>query len=118
MAQGVDQIAALLTLKNGGNVECYFPYKHKLSEVEEYIVEKAAGVRYECEKFQKECFFKRDRRIVDDCDILIVVWDGIKTGGTYYTWKYAVDQGKDILIFPWRTKIKEHFDKIQDEFND
>lgn len=102
MAEGVDQLAAVIGLKNGAEVNCYFPYKRKLSDVDEYIVENAAGVSYECEKFQKDCYFRRDRRIVDDCDLLLVVWDGKENGGTYYTYSYAKKNNKNILIFPWK----------------
>lgn len=102
MAQGVDQIAAFAALDTGVDVRCYFPYKHKLSQVEEFIAEHAIEVRYECKKYQKACYFKRDRRIVDDCDLLIVVWDGIKNGGTYYTYQYALEKGRNVLIYPWK----------------
>ena len=32
--------------------------------------------------------------MVDDCDILLVVWDGIEVGGSYLTYKYAKEKGK------------------------
>ena len=122
MAQGVDQIAAFNALKNGVDIKCYFGYKHKLHNVEEFLADSAIEVRYECPKFQDDCFFKRDRRIVDDCDLLIVVWDGIEIGGTFFTWKYAVKQGKKILMFPWNkgeqdNRVVSNFDSVEDEFN-
>ena len=101
MAQGVDQIAAIAAINNGAQVSCYFPYKKKLHEVQEYIVENAAEVRYLYDKYQNGCYFDRDRRMVDDCDLLIVVWDGKPNGGTYYTYKYALEKGKNILMYPW-----------------
>ena len=101
MAPGVDQLAALAALKVGAQVSCYFPYKKKLHDVQKYIVENAKECRYMYEKFQDGCFIDRDRRMVDDCDILIVVWDGKKYGGTYATYRYAFDRGKNILIYPW-----------------
>ena len=51
MAQGVDQIAAVTALKNGASVSCYFPYRHKLSDMEKYIIEQAVEVRYICDKY-------------------------------------------------------------------
>ena len=105
MAQGVDQIAALTALKNGVSISCYFPYRHKLSDVEKYIVEQAAEVRYICDKYQNGCYTKRDRRMVDDCDLLLVVWDGKPWGGTYYTYKYAIENNKPIIMYDW---IKEN----------
>ena len=100
MASGVDQIAAIAALKSGAQVSCYFPYRKKLKGVQEYIAENAAEIRYQCEKYQGGCYTKRDRRIVDDCDLLLVVWDGKPWGGTYYTYQYALEKGRDVLIYP------------------
>lgn len=117
MAQGVDQIAALVAINNGAQVSCYFPYKKKLHGVQEYIAENAVEVRYVCEKFQKGCYIKRDRRMVDDCDLLLVVWDGKPWGGTYLTYQYALEKGKDILFYPW-VQVKENWDAIQEGYNE
>ena len=38
--------------------------------------------------------------MVDDCDLLLVVWDGKPFGGTYITYQYALEEGKNILIYP------------------
>lgn len=100
MAQGVDQIAALAAMKNGAQVLCYFPYRKKLYGIQEYIAENAAEVRFMRDRFQIGCYIERDRRMVDDCDLLLAVWDGKKNGGTWQTYKYALDRGRDILIYP------------------
>ena len=39
----------------------------------------------------------RDRRMVEDCDILLAVWDGIRIGGTWETIKHAQDLNKKII---------------------
>lgn len=104
MAKGTDQIAAHAALDLGVPVYCYFPYKHKMSMEEEYIIENAAGVRYESDKYVDSCYFDRDRRIVDDCELLLVVWDGIENGGAYDTYKYAQEKGKKIMLYPWGLK--------------
>ena len=101
MAQGVDQIAAVAAINHKVQVCCYFPYKHKLHPLESYIVDNALEVRYEYEDYQKECYLKRDQHMVNDCDVLLVVWDGNKIGGTWYTYQYARKNGKEIIIFPW-----------------
>ena len=118
MAQGVDQIAALVAINNGVQVSCYFPYKKKLYGGQEYyIVENAAEVRYICKEYQKGCYIKRDRRMVDDCDLLLVVWDGKPWGGTYLTYQYALEEGKDVLIYPW-VQVNEDWDAIQEGYNE
>lgn len=108
MAEGVDQIAALAAISEDIDVECYFAYKHGFRGVEEYIADKAAEVRFISEKYQSGCFLKRDRRMVDDCDMLLVVWDGKENGGTYYTYCYALEKGVPILMFDW-AEVSEKF---------
>lgn len=100
VTQGVDQIAALVALKMGVQVSCYFPYRKKLYGVQEYIAENAAEVRFIRDRFQIGCYIERDRRMVDDCDLLLAVWDGKKNGGTWQTYKYAFDKGVDIILYP------------------
>lgn len=101
MAQGVDQIAALTALEEQIDVECYFAYKHELCDVEKYIADRAAEVRFLEDKYSVGCFTRRDRRMVDDCDLLLVIWDGKKSGGTYYTYMYALEKERNMLMYPW-----------------
>ena len=74
MAQGVDLVAAFEAFAFGGRLWCYYPYKRKPHDAEEYLETKADKIRYECEEYQKGCHIKRDRRIVDDCD-LMNIWE-------------------------------------------
>lgn len=101
MATGVDQIAAEEAVAAGIELWCYFPYYHTLVEKEKKLVDKASFVRFESDEYigKKWCYLRRDQRIVDDCDRLLVVWDGIKVGGTYDTWKYAYEEGRSMRIF-------------------
>lgn len=99
MAQGVDQIAAHEALLFGGRIWCYYPYRRKMHEIEDYLNTKADKIRYEYEKYVPQCYIDRDRRIVDDCDILFAVWDGEKKGGTWQTIEYARKIGRPIVYF-------------------
>ena len=99
MARGVDQIAARVAVKKGAGVRCYFPFKHNMTDFEKSIIERAETTRFEYDKYVPQCYIDRDRRIVDDCDVLLVIWDGVKTGGTYYTYRYALNRGKKMEIF-------------------
>ena len=99
MARGVDQIAATTAIDAGVGVRCYYPFPHKMSNLEDYVTTHAEVVRYEANEYMPNAYFIRDRRIVDDCDVLLVVWDGIKYGGTYYTYKYALEKGKKVEVF-------------------
>lgn len=102
MAQGVDQIAALVAIEEDIPLSCYFAYRRDLHPAEEYFVDNAAEVRYVSEEFYHGVHIDRDRRMVNDCDLLLVVWDGIKKGGTYQTYEYAKKKGKKIVMYDWR----------------
>lgn len=103
MAYGVDQTAALIAIKLGIPVKCYFPYKHKLTDLEQTIVDQASEVLYVFDGYiSKQVYLQRDRMLVDDSDVLLVVWDGINAGGTYYTYKYAQEQHKNMFLYPWK----------------
>lgn len=39
----------------------------------------------------------RDKFMVDNSHYVIAVWDGREGGGTYYTAKYAIDNGKNVF---------------------
>ena len=42
----------------------------------------------------------RDEYMVEHCDILLAVWDGINIGGVWSTIQYAKKLGKPIIYFP------------------
>ena len=50
-------------------------------------------------RYTKDCMHKRDRAIVDLCDVLLAVYDG-KEGGTKYTVEYARNKGRKTIILP------------------
>lgn len=99
MARGVDQIAATTAIDEGVGVRCYFPFPRKFSNLEDYVILNAEVTRFEQNVYTPDVYLRRDRRIVDDCDVLLVVWDGVKSGGTYYTYKYALEKGKKVEVF-------------------
>lgn len=106
MAMGVDQIAALLAIKLGIKVHCYFPFeKYNFTKTEQYIMDNAEKVIF-CEKryTSKQTYIARDRKVVEDCDVLMVVFDGRATGGTYYTYEYGKTLDKNIFMYPWKMR--------------
>ncbi len=52
------------------------------------------------EAYTKECYFERNRFLVDHADVLLAVYDGEanKRSGTGYTVNYAKKSGKPILL--------------------
>lgn len=51
------------------------------------------------ESYTADCMHKRNRALVELCDILIAVYDG-KSGGTKYTVDYAAKLGRKTLVVP------------------
>ena len=61
-------------------------------------MEKAARVVNIFKKWTAGGDALRDRRMIDDCDVLLAVWDGVRVGGTWDAIKYAKEQRKQIIF--------------------
>ena len=57
--------------------------------------------------YQRGCFHIRNRYLVDNCDLLIAIFNGEGKGGTAYTVNYAMKQGKEIVILNPNTLTRE-----------
>lgn len=102
MAAGADQIFAIQAIAENCSIICYFPYpRYAYHPQEEYIMEHAAEIKIICPEYGRDCYTVRDCAMVDDCDVVLAVWDGIPQGGTYSTIEYAKEQGKPIYYYPW-----------------
>ena len=60
-----------------------------------------------CDSYQRGCFHSRNRYLVDNCDLLIAIYNGGDKGGTAYTVNYAKQQGKEIVILNPNTLKRE-----------
>ena len=96
MAEGVDQIFAYSALQKNKKLWCIYPYLKKKNFYTIYLEEKADRILYTQKEYSKDCYFIRDKYLVDNCDILLAVWDGKPNGGTYWTIKYANSINKPI----------------------
>ena len=68
------------------------------------ILDRASAVLRVSKEYHKDCFFKRDKAMVDNSDIVLALWNPkIKSGGTYWTVKYAESQNKKIINF-WESE--------------
>ena len=52
------------------------------------------------ENWCSTCDDDRDRYMVDNCDKLIAIFDGINAGGVYKTIQYAKSIGKEVIFCP------------------
>lgn len=100
MAQGADQIAAWVAHDKGIKYRCYFPYRKKLHAEQQFLADEASYVYWMKNKYEgPQDYIERDKKIVDDCDLLLAIWDGVETGGTWQTIKYAKEKRKEIIYY-------------------
>jgi len=48
--------------------------------------------------YQRGCYHIRNRYLVDNCDVLLAIYDSNSSGGTAYTVNYARKTGKQLII--------------------
>ncbi|MCH5205061.1 MAG: DUF1273 family protein [Oscillospiraceae bacterium] len=111
MARGVDLWCAEIIIE----LKCKFPElkltavipcKTQTNNWDDQSIIRYNNILEHCDKkiyisdnYNKSCMLKRDRAIVELCDVLIAVFDGAK-GGTEYTVKYAEKKRKKVIIIP------------------
>lgn len=110
MAEGVDIYCAeaVIELKKtykDVTLTAVFPYNHKGKDREEKERDRLVEILRNTDKvitlqenYSPGCFYKRNRYMVDNSDLLFAVYNN--TGGTAYTIKYAADTNKPIKICP------------------
>lgn len=99
MAMGADQILCEVCKELNIPLICAFPYKHDLHPVEQEFADYATEVYYQSPKWYHECYHDRDMWMVNHSDAILVIWDGIEGGGTYYTYKYALEKGIQTYLY-------------------
>lgn len=111
MARGVDTWCAeiVIELKRkypGINLTAVIPCKTQTSGWNAEDTSRYESILKHCDKtiytstaYSKSCMLKRDRALVDLCDVLVAVFDGTK-GGTKYTVDYAEKVHRKVIIIP------------------
>ena len=104
MALGIDTLFAMICIMLGipftaavpcSNQDSMWPVKAK--ELYHKILSRAATVYYvTIGNYTRACMQDRNEWMVDNCDVLIAVWDG-SNGGTKNCIDYAIKQGKKII---------------------
>ncbi len=105
MASGSDIIAAQIVgyfrrTNKGLILEAAVPYEHRLHSKNEdfkYALRLCNKVTVIQKQYDPGCFQKRNKYMVDKSEIVIAIWDGRTSGGTYNTIKYAQSLGKEIM---------------------
>ena len=105
MALGVDTVFAIASIKCAVDLECAIPCKNHSSRwnsksVEMYnkILSKANKITMVSEEEYKPWLMqRRNEYMVDNCDLLLAIWDG-SSGGTGNCVKYANTKNKNVVI--------------------
>ena len=104
MAQGADQIFAQVAVEKDVPLTCCYPYRKSFFHQEEQkILNKAEDIKFISEAYTgNRVYWFRDKYMVDNCDLLLAVWDGIKAGGTWLTINYAQKIGKPVIFYKFK----------------
>jgi len=104
-AEGADLLFAHLVLEcqNEFNVklEAAIPYAGRLKcqdSMFQFLLARCSTVNVISEQYSSDCFFIRNRYMVDHADAVVAVYDGRKRGGTFQTVSYAREVGKKIAF--------------------
>jgi uncharacterized phage-like protein YoqJ len=109
MAMGVDTICAEIVLElkeryNGVTLEAAVPHKEqsylwpqRYRDRYRELLEKCDSVYLACEEFGDDCMERRNRYMVDKCDLVLAVWSG-RAGGMGDTVKYAQEKNRPIIV--------------------
>ena len=121
MAQGVDlwcaQIVLALRKENPAlKLHCVLPCegqesKWTASAQERYrsILAQANEVIYVGQEYSRDCMLERNRYLVDHSSILLAVYNGTWRSGTGATVRYALKQGREVIIIdPISRNITHH----------
>ena len=117
MAQGVDlwcsQIVLALQKKNPAlRLHCVLPCKGQESKwtasaQEQYysILAQANEVVYVRPEYSRNCMLERNRYMVDHSSFLLAVYNGAWRSGTGATVRYALKQGREVIIINPTSRI-------------
>lgn len=103
MADGVDLWAAAAAWKAGVPFHAVQPWAgHRAGTMvaRDWVLDKADEVIILNDSLTypgPSAYHVRNRWMVDNSSILLAVWDGKKSGGTYQTVKYAEGKGQEIV---------------------
>ena len=119
-ADGADQLFGIEAFhRPSASLHLCIPVEgYRNKKMHPYIKAAAKEEHYMADYWLKGLDAQRDRYIVNNCDILLAVWDGGQTGGTWDTINYARSIGKPIIYFPRRyfkrarklIKMKEQYE--------
>lgn len=110
MARGFDLWAADVVCKIKENdksvsLVCAIPCKNQVtsswSDDEKRLYQEILSISDKVENVstgnERGCFHKRNRYMVDNAEVVVCLYDGVKVGGTAYTVDYALKKNKIVI---------------------
>lgn len=105
-AQGVDLLFAQCVIAQREKypdlfLEAALPFAGRVKQLrtkEKELLAQCDGIQVIREEYQSDCFFQRNKYLVDNSDRVIAVYDGRGLGGTFYTISYARKMNRDLRI--------------------
>ena len=91
--KGTDQIFGQCVLATGNNLHLIFPYPRKANKEGQQLAAAAMSVSYIAPRYQKGCYALQNKNMVDNIDLLLVVWRGEDMGAIGRTIKFAQAAG-------------------------
>ncbi len=105
MAQGSDlifaEIVAEIKQSRAVQLEAVLPYASYLASDDpqfQQIIIECDTIHFAAEYYSSGCFAKRNRFMVDNSGLIIAVYDGRLSGGTYSTLVYASEKCRRVVI--------------------
>lgn len=120
MAEGADLDFAkvIISLRNDFPdivLEAAFPYpsrstkeRTKRQEDKDFVVKHCDLTYIVSDHYFNGCMHKRNRYIVDKADVVLAIWNGEQSGGTWSTIQYAISKGKKIRYIMLNDLSKPH----------
>ena len=68
------------------------------------LLERVDRVVMVSENYHKGCYLRRDEYMVRKADVIVVYWDLVPKGGTFYTVSKALESGKPVINLYERMK--------------
>ena len=97
--KGVDQIFGECVLASGNNLHIIFPYEKRVTNAIKKMSAAAMSISYIASYYQKGCYALQNRNMVDNIDVLLVVWAGSEEGSIGRTIKMARNAGRIIEYY-------------------
>jgi len=100
----VDQVFAEEVVASGAALAAYVPFEGQQSRWPtasqahyERLLRRACRVRTVSRIPGVEAFHKRNRAMVEDCDVVVAVWNGKQAGGTHHCLTAALEAGRPVV---------------------